>query len=277
MTNPFVTKALSLPGVVAVWAQSRDGSAWQDDGALDLDLTATGAVWETAGGPGDALPGYWHMDGVDDTLLRPSGDDSALDLGAADGWHWLLVVVRRHADTTSFGPSVTKGDNTYALRGTAGGSGTHGQEIRGGTGGNVTNAQGNMLPLDLWQMVAGVQDQGAGELRLYGSGGSSSTADIAYAMALAATNSRSGTVGTNSNARFSVGVQDNDGTLRRWYAIDVAAVVVGDGDIPTLAQIEELRQAVFEEPSAFDPANLQATVDGDTVSLSWDASPLVPA
>ena len=27
----------------------------------------------------------------------------------------------------------------------------------------------------------------------------------------------------------------------------------------------------------FDPANLQATVDGDTVSLSWDASPLVPA
>ena len=27
----------------------------------------------------------------------------------------------------------------------------------------------------------------------------------------------------------------------------------------------------------FDPANLSATVVGDTVSLSWDASPLVPA
>ena len=27
----------------------------------------------------------------------------------------------------------------------------------------------------------------------------------------------------------------------------------------------------------FDPANLAATVDGDTVSLSWDASPLVTA
>ena len=26
-----------------------------------------------------------------------------------------------------------------------------------------------------------------------------------------------------------------------------------------------------------DPANLSATVDGDTVSLSWDASPLVTA
>ena len=28
---------------------------------------------------------------------------------------------------------------------------------------------------------------------------------------------------------------------------------------------------------AADPANLSATVDGDTVSLSWDASPLVSA
>ena len=35
--------------------------------------------------------------------------------------------------------------------------------------------------------------------------------------------------------------------------------------------------APTEAVEDFDPANLQATVDGDTVSLSWDASPLLTA
>ena len=32
---------------------------------------------------------------------------------------------------------------------------------------------------------------------------------------------------------------------------------------------------VWTTGEEFDPANLQATVDGGTVSLSWDASPMI--
>ena len=47
-----------------------------------------------------------------------------------------------------------------------------------------------------------------------------------------------------------------------------------DGDDLLLVEGGSL---LLVDTADFDPANLAATVDGDTVSLSWDASPLVPA
>ena len=53
---------------------------------------------------------------------------------------------------------------------------------------------------------------------------------------------------------------------------DVTVTVTLDQSGPVFTQAVEGSSA-----ATFDPANLAATVDGGTVSLSWDTSPLVPA
>ena len=53
---------------------------------------------------------------------------------------------------------------------------------------------------------------------------------------------------------------------------DVTVTVTLDQTGPVFTQAVEGSSA-----DTSDPANLSATVVGDTVSLSWDASPLVPA
>ena len=78
------------------------------------------------------------------------------------------------------------------------------------------------------------------------------------------------------NAGLIVGANrtNNLSSLRRWWRGRVAAVLLLDYE-PTSQQRLDLAASIHTEPSDFDPANLAATVDGDTVSLSWDASPLL--
>ena len=276
--NPWTSKALSLPGAVAAWGQQQDGSIWQDDGTSELDMAAIGATWVASGGPGDALPGYWSLDGVDDYLRRDSPEDPDLNLGSSgDGYFWVALVMDRTGSIgESFAAWLSKGDSTYQLRHDSSSNTSLIFNVRGGTGGNASTGTGSFLSADRWNMVVAQQDD-SGQIRVFVSGGNTAGDTITSEMQEVSSSSRTGTVGTDDGSRFQVGAQDNSGTLRRFVPGNVAAVAVGTGGFLTLAQMDELRLSTFEEPSepAFDPANLSVVVSGSTASLSWDASPLL--
>ena len=271
MSNPYTDKALSLPGVVAAWGQDRAADIWRDDSTNSLDLTAIGATWTATGGPGDALPSYWSLDGVDDLLRRPA-HDAALNLGVSgDGAHWIAFWARRTGiHDEAWAGKVTKGDGTYQVRATAASADLR-YDVRGGTGGNVGETVSAVMALDEWVFVVAQQETDPDVIAIY-------SGSVAAAPALGVSRPRSGTVGTDDGSTFVVGAQDNSGTLRRFFRGDFVGVAVGTGAFLNEAQRDELWASSFEEPSEepeFDPANLAVTIDGTTAQLSWDASPLL--
>ena len=242
--SAYVVKAKAL-GADMVYASTIDGSTWLDQAGTN-DLTIVGASNVVGGGPGVALPDALFFDGSDDYALRDSGNDPDFDLGASgDGWLCVALWSRWDTSQESWATLVSKGDDTYQIRRdgqTSDGWRDPRWDVRGGTGDNELAGFGsNIVATDTWVFIVAQQDDLDGHsqirIRVYESDGTLIGEE---------TSARSGTVGTDNDARFLIGGQDSDGDLRRFWEGRITGVALFRSSYLTFAEHEELRAATFE-------------------------------
>ena len=219
------------------------------DGVDDYMETAYEAWLDALHSGGVAHEAYvlvvcrWGHDGNDTQL------DSALLVGRNDRW-WGIRA--RPQDTPQTTDAYTRNDTDF----------------RASLHNNILGYVDGWVAMAARYFEGGVGSEGASRQRI----------DIDGAQVEDADSGGSSIVPGGPAAGLIVGAnRTNDlSTLRRWWRGRVAAVLLLDYE-PTSQQRLDLAASIHTEPSDFDPANLAATVDGDTVSLSWDASPLVTA
>jgi hypothetical protein len=228
------------------WPLQGDATA-----AAGNDGTVIGATF-TTNGPGPGLPECAVFDGVDDEI-RVGSQSPNTGPGVAwtyEGWVTFASLTKRDrwlAQSTGGGsqaPRLAHLDFTMSV-------GEHGVEYRTNVTDERPNATVTDTVEDTWYHVVAVHT--GTQLQLYIDGVLRDTTDDNDC------HQQTGTLAIGSG----VGEHFHHGLV-------AGAAVYNYALSP--ARIEAHYDAVFAEPSSFDPAMLNVTVDGATANLSWSTA-----
>ena len=242
MSNPYVDAvAADLP--IHWWRMEETSGSTVEDSAGNLDGTVVGASLDHPSAT-DNLGSAVSFDGVDDYIeTNYTPNDTDLSNGASvELWVYQDTNVGS-GDQFAFG---SWGEPRFYI----GDAQANGYQV--GFGDAFANDAA--FSRDGWHYLAFTND---GQLTRV------------YRDAVEVYTFSSSWSGSNSNTAH-IGRVNGDG---REFGGTIDEVAIYDYALSP-SRIQAHYDAAF---ATEDPANLQATVDGDTVSLSWDASPLVPA
>lgn len=248
MSSSYLQRKQSLGAVLALW--DVDGSTWTDESGGNHHGTIVGPISATPPS-GSTIPAALKGDGIDDFVRVPHHADLQ-PTAEVSVELWMIAGTITHSSMHYHG-WVTKGDQTYQIRQHANFPLQLSFDIRPDNTHYIRTAT-DVLTAGTWHHVVATYD--GANLRLY-----------VDKVQVGDTVPRTGDIGTDALSDLVVFAQDNAGTMRRWNDITAAAVSVYPTGL-TAAQVGELYDATFEEPSGAPALSLVAKT-ATTVDLSW--------
>ena len=264
--SSYIDKAIDLFGTNAVMIlgdeESSEPSTATNHGTGPNGDPSSLASWSESDGPGGGLVGYWDV--------RPT--NARIDFGLDSAWDitgelGIIYFVRRNGEQTTWATHISKGDDTYQVRQSGSSDTTMQFDVRGGTGG-TEEVVGGDVPNAVWQALVAKQTETHIELYQYNR--------LTDELELQGQTPRDGTIGTNSISHLLIGVQDNDGELRRSFDGDIAGAVIVDGPVSSL-EAEELIRVAFPDPhpskagnSTFAGTNEEGTFANQTIITNYE-------